>query len=106
GMGYTFIENNTIFANAGYYSRQPFLDNIFTDIRNSNYILEGENEIDNEEILGIEVGYRLRAGSFSLDLNGYYTSWGNRFLSGSFEPAIPDSEDPVERVDQIGRAHV
>src|SRR5690606_3225287 len=103
GMGYSFIENNTIFANAGYYSRQPFLDNVFSDIRNSNYILEGENEVDNEEILGLEVGYRLRAGAFSLDLNGYYTKWGNRFLSGSFEPAIPDSEDPVERVDRYTR---
>ncbi|HLT49909.1 MAG TPA: hypothetical protein VKZ90_05620, partial [Aequorivita sp.] len=103
GMGYTFIENNTIFANAGYYSRQPFLDNIFTDIRNSNYILKGENEIDNEEILGIEVGYRLRAGSFSLDLNGYYTSWGNRFLSGSFIEGDPNSTNPIEQADRYQR---
>ncbi len=100
GMGYTFIENNTLFANAGYYSRQPFLDNIFDDIRNSNYILEGENEIDNEEILGIEAGYRLRAGDFSLDLNGYYTKWGNRFLSGGFIDGDPTSSNPVEQVDR------
>ncbi|TXD74081.1 TonB-dependent receptor [Aequorivita antarctica] len=103
GMGYTFIENNTIFANAGYYSRQPFLDNIFTDIRNSNYILEGENEIDNEEILGLEVGYRLRAGAFSLDLNGYYTSWGNRFLSGSFIEGDPAATNPIEQKDRYQR---
>ncbi len=103
GMGYSFIENNTIFANAGYYSRQPFLDNVFDDIRNSNYILEGENEIDNEEILGVEVGYRLRAGAFSLDLNGYYTSWGNRFLQGGFIEGNPDSTDPVEQVDRFQR---
>ncbi|MCZ4317656.1 carboxypeptidase-like regulatory domain-containing protein [Aequorivita viscosa] len=103
GMGYSFIENNTVFANAGYYSRQPFLDNIFTDIRNSNYILEGDNEIDNEEILGLEVGYRLRAGKFSLDLNGYYTSWGNRFLSGGFIEGNPDSTDPIEQKDRYQR---
>ncbi len=100
GMGYTFIENNTVFANAGYYSRQPYLDNIFDDIRNSNYILEGDNEIDNEEILGVEVGYRLRAGDFSLDLNGYYTSWGNRFLRGGFIEGDPTSSNPVEQVDR------
>lgn len=103
GMAYSFIENNTLFANAGYYSRQPFLDNIFSDIRNSNYILEGENEIDNEEILGVEVGYRLRAGAFSLDLNGYYTSWGNRFLSGGIIDANTTSTDPVEQVDRYQR---
>ncbi len=103
GMGYTFIENNTIFANAGYYSRQPYLDNIFTDIRNSNYILEGDNEIDNEEILGLEVGYRMRAGNFSLDLNGYYTTWGNRFLSGGFIEADPTSSNPIEQKDRYQR---
>ena len=103
GMGYTFIENNTIFANAGYYSRQPFLDNIFDDIRNSNYILEGDNEIDNEEILGVEVGYRLRAGNFSLDLNGYYTSWGNRFLSGGTIDGDPTASNPIEQVDRYQR---
>ena len=103
GMGYTFIENNTVFANAGYYSRQPFLDNIFSDIRNSNYILEGENEIDNEEILGLEVGYRLRAGNFSLDLNGYYTTWGNRFLAGGTIDADPNSSNPIEQVDRYQR---
>lgn len=103
GMGYTFIENNTVFANAGYYSRQPFLDNIFSDIRNSNYILEGENEIDNEEILGLEVGYRLRSGNFSLDLNGYYTTWGNRFLAGGTIDADPSSSNPVEQVDRYQR---
>ena len=54
GTAYTFMENNTVFANAGYYSRQPFLDNIFDDIRNSNYILDGDYEVENEEILGVE----------------------------------------------------
>ncbi|WP_313112538.1 TonB-dependent receptor [Aequorivita sediminis] len=103
GMGYTFIENNTLFVNAGYYSRQPFLDNIFEDVRNSNYILEGENEIENEEILGVEAGYRVRAGKFSLDLNAYYTSWGNRFLGGSFIEGDPDSTNPIEQVDRYQR---
>ena len=103
GMGYSFLEGNTIFANAGHYSRQPFLDNIFDDIRNSNYILEGDNEIDNEEITGFEVGYRLRSGRFSLDLNGYYTKWGNRFLQGSFVQADPNSSDPINSVDHFQR---
>ncbi|AFL80987.1 outer membrane receptor protein [Aequorivita sublithincola DSM 14238] len=103
GMGYSFLENSTIFANGGYYSRQPFLDNIFDDVRNSNYILSGDDEIENEEILGLEVGYRLRAGAFSLDLNGYYTSWGNRFLGGSFIKGDPNSTNPIEQVDRFQR---
>src|SRR5690554_156597 len=103
GTAYTFMENNTVFANAGYYSRQPFLDNIFDDIRNSNYILDGDYEVENEEILGVEIGYRFRSGAFSLDLNGYYTSWGNRFLSGSFIEGDPTSSNPVEQADRYQR---
>lgn len=103
GVGYSIFEGNTVFANAGYYSRQPFLDNIFEDVRNSNYILEGDNEIDNEEILGVEVGYRMRAGNFSLDLNGYYTSWGNRFLGGGFMEGNPNATNPVEQKDRYQR---
>lgn len=103
GLGYTFMEGNTIFANAGHYSRQPFLDNVFDDIRNSNYILSGDNEIDNEEITGVEVGYRLRSGNFSLDLNGYYTSWGNRYLGGSFIQGDATSSNPVEQKDRYQR---
>ena len=103
GMGYTFLPGSTIFANAGHYSRQPFLDNIFDDVRNSNYILSGDNEIDNEEITGYEVGYRLRAGKFSLDLNGYYTKWGNRFLGGSFIQGDPNASNPVEQKDRYQR---
>ncbi|WP_347373455.1 carboxypeptidase-like regulatory domain-containing protein [Aequorivita sp. Q41] len=103
GMGYSFAETSTVFANAGYYSRQPFLDNIFDDIRNSNYILEGDNEVENEEVLGVEVGYRIRAGKFSLDLNGYYTSWGNRFLQGGFIEGDPSAGTIIEQTDRYQR---
>ncbi len=102
GMGYSFLEGNTVFANAGHYSRQPFLDNIFDDVRNSNRILDGDNEIENEEITGVEVGYRLRSGNFSLDLNGYYTKWGNRFLS-NFTVGDASSTDPILQVDRSQR---
>ena len=103
GLGYEFIENHTVFANAGHYSRQPYLDNIFDDVRNSNYILEGENEVDNEEITGFEAGYRFEATNFALDINVYHTTWGNRFVSGGFIPGDPDSTDPVEQVDRYQR---
>ena len=102
GLGYTFVEGHTIFANAGQYSRQPYLDNIFEDIRNSNYILSGVNEVDNEEITGIEAGYRIRSGNVSLDLNGYYTKWGNRFVY-NFIPGDPNSSNPNQQLDRVQR---
>ena len=33
-------------------------------------------------------------------MNGYYTSWGNRFLRGGFIEADPSSSNPVEQVDR------
>lgn len=102
GMGYTFVDGHTIFANAGQYSRQPYLDNIFEDIRNSNYILSGINEVDNEEITGIEAGYRIRSGNVSLDLNGYYTKWGNRFVY-NFIPGDPNSSNPNQQLNRVQR---
>ncbi|HZH69942.1 MAG TPA: TonB-dependent receptor, partial [Flavobacteriaceae bacterium] len=103
GMGYTFVEGHTVFANAGLYSRQPFLDNIFDDVRNSNYILEGENAIDNEEITGLEAGYRIKGRNITLDINFYHTTWGNRFISGGFIPGDPNATNPIEQVDRFQR---
>lgn len=103
GLGYTFAETHTFFGNAGVYSRQPYLDNIFEDVRNSNYILSGEEEVDNEEVIGFEVGYRLTTGNFKLDLNAYQTEWGNRFVSGGFIPGDETATDPIQQVDRYQR---
>lgn len=103
GLGYTFVETHTLFGNAGVYSRQPYLDNIFEDVRNSNYILSGEEEVDNEEVVGYELGYRFTQGNFALDLNAYRTEWGNRFITGSRIPADETSTDPNEQVDRYQR---
>ncbi len=78
GAAYKFNKENSIYANAGYYSRQPFLDNIFNDVRYSNNLVTPE--VENEEITGFEVGYKLTNDILTLSLNGYYTKWGNRFI--------------------------
>lgn len=92
GMSLEFVPQHTLFVNSGFYSRQPFLDNIFVDIRNSNTL--ADPEVDNEEIFGIEGGYRLDGGEVRLSFDLYYTEWGNRFLafSGSSTTEV-DGED-------------
>ncbi len=91
GLSYSINDNHTFFGNAGYYSRQPFLDNIFADIRNSNAIVNPE--VENEEILGFEAGYRFENRNLRVNVDVYRTEWGNRFISsgGSFV-----GEDDVE----------
>lgn len=76
GLSFNFEENHTIFTNAGFYSRQPFLDNVFIQ----NTVNFTDPVVENEEILGLEAGYRFTTANFTVNLNGYYTSWANRFL--------------------------
>lgn len=81
GVSYNLNEKHTVFANTGFFSRQPFLSNIFQDIRYSNAIVEPE--VDNEEITSYEFGYRYSDNNFRLNLDVYHTTWGNRFLSAN-----------------------
>lgn len=75
GLGYSPNEASTFFVNGGFYSRQPYLDNIFADIRNSNAIVSPE--IENEEVLSYEAGYRYNKGNLRINVDVYRTDWGN-----------------------------
>ncbi|MBU3820835.1 TonB-dependent receptor [Flavobacteriaceae bacterium XHP0103] len=78
GAAYEIAENHKLFANAGYYSRQPFHDVLFRNNRGSNELLKPE--VENEKITGLEAGYQLGGYGFSANLNVYHTTWDNRTL--------------------------
>lgn len=96
GVSYTFLEDHAVFFNAGRYSRQPFLDNVFV----FNTVDLQDPEVENEEITGFEAGYRFKARNFNLNINAYHTEWGNRFLylGNVFEDRNGDEVD--EEYDQ------
>lgn len=77
GASFMFADNNSVFVNSGIYSRQPFLDNVFPSY--TDYTEQANPEVDNEQIIGIEAGYKYATSNFSLNFNGYYTTWKNRF---------------------------
>ena len=79
---------HAVFANGGLYSRQPFLDNIFDNVRYSNDLVD--TDIENEEIIGFEAGYRFTGDEVKVNLDLYSTEWGNRFLSFGGENAAGD----------------
>ncbi|WP_116787076.1 TonB-dependent receptor [Flavobacterium psychrotrophum] len=73
GASYTLAEQHTIFANAGFYSRQPYHDNIYLSFGNAvNPFTE------NEKITGLEAGYRFRSDIIDINLDGYMTRWKDR----------------------------
>jgi len=74
GANWNINEQHNIFVNAGYYSKQPLFDAVFLD--RSNEINE---DVQNEKILGTEIGYGFRAENANLNVNLYRTSWKNRY---------------------------
>ena len=89
GLSFDITDKHTVFVNAGEYSRQPFLDNIFANVRYSNDIVEPE--IENEEILGFEIGYRFKNQNLRINIDAYQTEWGNRFTTfGSMTTELVD----------------
>jgi iron complex outermembrane recepter protein len=93
GLSYRIGDISTIYGNFGYYSRQPYLDNIFENIRRSNTIVQNP-EVDNEEITGVELGYVLQTERLKATFNFYYTDWDNRTILGSdqLDNGTPDDD--------------
>ncbi|MDO4230022.1 MAG: TonB-dependent receptor [Capnocytophaga sp.] len=75
GLNYNINEQHNIFANVGYYSRQPFFNAVYPN--NRNFL---NPNLTNEKIFGIEAGYGFKSSVGNLHINVYRTSWKDRFL--------------------------
>ncbi|MFD2908429.1 TonB-dependent receptor [Flavobacterium ardleyense] len=80
GANYNIDDNHNIFANAGYYSKQPFFNAVYPN----NASVLNEN-LTNEKIIGVELGYGFRSRTFNANVNLYRTSWNDRFIRLSTE---------------------
>ena len=78
GLNYNIDDNNNIFGNIGYYSKQPFLNSVYPN--NKNFL---NPNLTNEKIFGLELGYGFRASWLNVNLNAYRTEWKDRFLRRS-----------------------
>ena len=76
GGAYKINDNNTVFLNTGYYSRQPYHSDLFIDDRASNQLNPLSDE--NQNVTGIEAGYKFMGDKISANFNLYYTIWDNR----------------------------
>ena len=76
GLNWNIDENHNVFANTGYYSKQPFFDAIF--LNNTNNVNPNPR---NEKVFGIELGYGYTSEKFRANVNLYRTQWTDRFIS-------------------------
>jgi len=70
--------SSSFYANAGFYSRQPYHDNVYLNFTNQINPLTS-----NEKILGLELGYAFNTPGFTASLNAYRTTWADRVTTTS-----------------------
>ena len=96
GVNYNITDRHNVFANAGFYSKQPIFDNVFL-----NFLNEVNPDVENERVVGFELGYGYRSKVFSANVNLYRTAWTNRFLSRDVDVAGEDGRANLSGIDQI-----
>jgi outer membrane cobalamin receptor len=94
GANYNINEHHNIFANIGYYSKQPFMNTVYPN--NKNVL---NPNLTNEKIFGIEAGYGFRSGIVNANVNLYRTSWKDRFIRRTnITVTYPDPSDPTTNI--------
>ncbi len=78
GVNYNLNSKMNVFVNAGMYSKQPFLNAVYPN--NANIV---NDNLVNENIQSAEAGYGYHSSIFNANLNIYYTTWKNRFTTGT-----------------------
>ncbi|MRM82685.1 TonB-dependent receptor [Riemerella anatipestifer] len=82
GVNYNLNSQHNVFANAGYYERQPFFNAIYPSLNN-----DVNAGVTNEKVLSFEAGYGFRSRYFTANLNAYLTTWGDIFRRISYKDA-------------------
>ena len=85
GANLNLNEVSNVFFNVGKISRQPQFGAVFP-----NYANVINDDIQNEEITSVELGYGFVGKKLSFNVNAYSTSWGNRFITTSLFGAQGD----------------
>ena len=88
GANYNLDSHSNVFANVGYFSKAPFLSNVFLNTTGST---EANKDAQNEKVFSAELGYGFRSSNFRADINVYRTSWIDKAITGSY--SNPDNRD-------------
>ncbi len=72
GANYNFTERSNLFINLGYLSKAPRFNNVY-----DRYELALLDNIVNEKIAAVEIGYTYSSKKVAVNANAYYTDWRN-----------------------------
>jgi len=96
GLNYNLNSDHNIFANVGFYSKQPGFEVIFLSFNN-----DINEDYKNENVVGFEVGYGYNTDKTSLKANVYHTTWSNRFTQVDFQNDIAQGTAKIIDLQQI-----
>jgi hypothetical protein len=100
GANYNLSDRHNVFFNAGYYSRQPFFDDLFL-----NYLNDVNPDVGNEGVLGLEAGYGFRSQYLDVDVNAYYTKWSDRQIRQTGDFDSDGFYDDVALFENVAEVH-
>ena len=96
GANYNINEQHNVFANAGYYSKAPDFWYLFPNYTNK----VSTTDIQNESVIGFELGYGFQSRYFHANVNGYYTMWKDKsVLSRSYSSGGQDTRSFITGLD-------
>ncbi len=102
GANYNLDSNNNIFANIGYYSKQPFMNAVYPS---NQQILNPS--LTNEKIFSAELGYGYRSAMLNANVNLYRTQWKDRWMRrGNLKFDIADPTSPTGTTQVNGYAEI
>jgi len=79
GLNWNIDESHNIFGNAGYYSKQPLWNAVYQSFSTNDVT----PNLNNEKIVGLELGYGYTSEHYKVNVNLYRTSWKDRFFRQS-----------------------
>ena len=102
GLNYNINEQHNVFGNIGYYSKQPLFDAVYPGNRN-----ELNEDLKNEQVFGLELGYGFRSQFFNANVNLYRTSWADRFetVNSTFFRGTPEEIRGTANLQGITQVH-
>ena len=99
GLNYNINENHNIFANGGFFSKQPIFDNVFI-----NFVNDVNEDVQNQTVSAIELGYGYRSKDLRISANLYSTTWGNRQFAKSFDNA--EGQEILFQFENVKQNHI
>jgi len=101
GLNYNMNDFNSLYFNTGYYSKAPYFKFVFANF--SNAVVQN---LANEKISSMEIGYNYRKSLTSINLNAYYTMWKDKSMLSRENIQLEESSDTRALIRGLDATHL